>query len=473
MMRPGYRVPCAPPPTPSPPPVRSAALDGLEAEIVLTILVLTVNVTVSLTGFSWSKGALITPDLLPSLAVTSFWTPWASPQYQIPSAVVATPVYVGCYADTLASSGGARAILNAQALSSGDAAKNTPARCANFAATAGNAVFGVQNGNQCFHSNDLGAATFQGVSSTCSVNCTGDASLKCGGVSQNSVYVMPTYVGCYVDSTTRAMGTLLSVSSNSLAACGAAAAAAGFSVFGMQAGTQCYASNDLAAATAQGPSTACIAACPGSGTETCGGSWANTVYTIIGTSPVTTGMVPILPSGDLYLQGSFTGTLGLGVKGCSVTITGDGLFYVNTLRRRVVTQLSASPSVIFGPITLDLAPVYTGTYTLEASQGRLLLRASVSQVAKGLAPVILAISIIKSAMSSQCVPGGGGGVESVGVGRGCGDGGGGGGGTHSPRFGPFSLCNYAGSALRGALCVAIHRRLCPPIFGTVSQRSQT
>ena len=51
----------------------------------------------------------------------------------------------------------------------------------------------------------------------------------------------------------------------------------------MQGGDQCYYGTDLGAAIAQGPSTACTSACfyVEAGLSNCGGTNANSVYTIL------------------------------------------------------------------------------------------------------------------------------------------------------------------------------------------------
>ena len=49
----------------------------------------------------------------------------------------------------------------------------------------------------------------------------------------------------------------------------------------MQFGFQCFYGNDLSAATSLGPSTACTSTCVDTTKTNCGGSWANSVYTVI------------------------------------------------------------------------------------------------------------------------------------------------------------------------------------------------
>ena len=49
----------------------------------------------------------------------------------------------------------------------------------------------------------------------------------------------------------------------------------------MQGGDKCFYGTDLGAAIAQGPSTACTAACTSATQVNCGGTNANSVYTVL------------------------------------------------------------------------------------------------------------------------------------------------------------------------------------------------
>ncbi|MGD0525634.1 MAG: WSC domain-containing protein [Polyangiaceae bacterium] len=92
----------------------------------------------------------------------------------------------------------------------------------------------------------------------------------------------PKYLGCYNDSATRDLPyNAYSSSSNTVELCVATCKAAGYAYAGAQYGSQCFCGNSYGG---QGTSTNCNMACSGNGAETCGGSYANSVYA---TAPVT------------------------------------------------------------------------------------------------------------------------------------------------------------------------------------------
>ena len=87
----------------------------------------------------------------------------------------------------------------------------------------------------------------------------------------------PTYLGCYTDSATRAIPNF-APGYGTPAACAAYVASQGGTVFGMEAGSECWWGTDLVAAVAQGPAS-CGAPCTADTSKNCGGSWALAVYT--------------------------------------------------------------------------------------------------------------------------------------------------------------------------------------------------
>lgn len=52
----------------------------------------------------------------------------------------------------------------------------------------------------------------------------------------------------------------------------------GYSLFGLEAGRECYVGNDLVRAVAQGASSGCNYACTGRDCDKCGGHWAISIY---------------------------------------------------------------------------------------------------------------------------------------------------------------------------------------------------
>ena len=91
------------------------------------------------------------------------------------------------------------------------------------------------------------------------------------------------YLGCFGDTgADRALPIELDRSSNnSVSNCRRLAMAAGYVYFGVQAGTECWATNDTINPFKYGPAS-CTVGCPQNATQICGGPWANAVYSTLG-----------------------------------------------------------------------------------------------------------------------------------------------------------------------------------------------
>lgn len=90
-------------------------------------------------------------------------------------------------------------------------------------------------------------------------------------------------LGCWADNAARQLPTRLSGASNAIMRdCAWLAYNQGKTFFGLQYGGECYGGNTDPRALGQ--STQCNMKCQGNPSETCGGSWANTVYQIVATS---------------------------------------------------------------------------------------------------------------------------------------------------------------------------------------------
>ncbi|KAI0338032.1 WSC-domain-containing protein [Trametopsis cervina] len=87
-------------------------------------------------------------------------------------------------------------------------------------------------------------------------------------------------VGCLVDSSARAL-TGFSTSSSSMTpqTCASTCASKGFSMAGVEFGTECYCGNSLANGH-NATSDQCNMACGGSNSQTCGGNWAINVFKV-------------------------------------------------------------------------------------------------------------------------------------------------------------------------------------------------
>ena len=163
-------------------------------------------------------------------------------------------------------------------------------------------IFGLQNGGECWVSNDLQKAEDYGQcgSGTTGANKNCNCSNKlcangdsCGDAWANALYQITKYQyrGCYGDSSARAMPLQLGYV-NSINDCYNLALRNKYTVFGLQYGGQCWVSNDLTAAERYGQCSSgttgtnvnCNCSnmqCPNG--DNCGDSWANAVYEI---SPV-------------------------------------------------------------------------------------------------------------------------------------------------------------------------------------------
>ncbi|HTP28875.1 MAG TPA: WSC domain-containing protein [Anaeromyxobacteraceae bacterium] len=180
-----------------------------------------------------------------------------------------SPAYVGCYTDS------ATRALSVQLASSGATVES----CIAAAQAAQLAYAGVQYGGQCFGGNTLGHSV--AAASACNMPCSADAAETCGGFWYNSIYraassAAASYKGCYTDSASRALPTLLLSSGATVESCIAAAQAAQLAYAGVQYGGQCFGGNTLGYSVAA--ASTCNMPCSANAAETCGGSWRNSIY---------------------------------------------------------------------------------------------------------------------------------------------------------------------------------------------------
>src|SRR4029077_17508832 len=83
------------------------------------------------------------------------------------------------------------------------------------------------------------------------------------------------YLGCYADTATRDLPYMALSGSGSIESCKSACAAASYKYAGAQYGSQCFCGNSYGRYHA---STSCNMPCTANASETCGGTWANSVY---------------------------------------------------------------------------------------------------------------------------------------------------------------------------------------------------
>ncbi|CAM9680684.1 unnamed protein product [Pylaiella littoralis] len=191
--------------------------------------------------------------------------------------------YSGCYADPED---------NRSMAAEADTGAMTAAFCATLCS--GSPFFGTQYGKECWCGDDSSAQilSVNGVT-TCGDSCSGDSSETCGGSYAMSVYsrgdaIPPPsttsggdeyeYSGCYADpDSSRSMAK--EADSDAMTAASCALLCSGSPFFGTQYEVECWCGDDSSAQilSANGVTT-CGDSCSGDSSETCGGSYAMSVY---------------------------------------------------------------------------------------------------------------------------------------------------------------------------------------------------
>lgn len=98
-------------------------------------------------------------------------------------------------------------------------------------------------------------------------------------IATTTVPSVPTYVGCYTDTGTRALPNQIPLSGVTVETCTQAAKSAGYKYAGLQYGTQCFAGNVLG--FYKDAETACNYGCVANYTQWCGGTWHNSVWQVL------------------------------------------------------------------------------------------------------------------------------------------------------------------------------------------------
>jgi hypothetical protein len=171
---------------------------------------------------------------------------------------------LGCYTDS-----SARALPTVLAWSGA-----TPESCIASAKAHNLAYAGVQYGGQCFGGNTLGYSHV--ATSDCNMPCSANPGELCGGPWRNGVYSTSSFVGCYTDSSTRALPTVLAWSGATPESCIASAKAHNLAYAGVQYGGQCFGGNTLGYSHVA--TSDCNMPCSANPGELCGGPWRNRVY---------------------------------------------------------------------------------------------------------------------------------------------------------------------------------------------------
>ncbi|KAI9349634.1 hypothetical protein BDR26DRAFT_852503 [Obelidium mucronatum] len=150
--------------------------------------------------------------------------------------------------------------------------------CSKLAASQGFPLFGLEYGYECFAGYSY--AYSPSPSTGCNMNCEGNNSEICGGGNAISVYTASSFrfAGCFSDdANSRVLPNLIGNSVGmTVEACAQLARVWGFSMFGLEAGKECWAGN--AYEYYPKSSDQCVAACTGQNGQLCGGWGSISVY---------------------------------------------------------------------------------------------------------------------------------------------------------------------------------------------------
>ncbi|KAJ7752824.1 hypothetical protein DFH07DRAFT_921710 [Mycena maculata] len=234
----------------------------------------------------------------------------------------------------------------------------TPALCQSTCASQGFTIAGVEDGSQCYCGNSfVGGTPATASTSDCSTPCGGDSSSTCGGAWRIQIYIASgatttattisttttttsalasTSTGwvlsnaCAVDTSARFLqGYSVTTSSLTPALCQFTCAGQGFTIAGVEYGSQCYCGNSFVGGTPATASTSdCNTPCAGDSSSTCGGSWLLQIYTASGatttatTTSTTTASAPVSTSTGWVLSNACAvDTSSRILQGYSVTIS--------------------------------------------------------------------------------------------------------------------------------------------------------
>ncbi|KAG8958693.1 hypothetical protein FRC03_008903 [Tulasnella sp. 419] len=202
--------------------------------------------------------------------------------------------YVGCWSDL-----GSARTLSKQVLNDNTVSVNS---CIAACEKAGYIYGGPEYNHECWCGNSLGSQSKSIPESTCNMKCAADSSQICGAGNAISLYakssvtqsatsttttsaqststqVGGTYVGCYVDSSTRLLnGAAITASTLTISQCVSRCGAMGFSFAGAEAGKECYCGNSISGGS-KVADTQCSTVCAGDANQKCGGGWRLSVYT--------------------------------------------------------------------------------------------------------------------------------------------------------------------------------------------------
>jgi len=212
-----------------------------------------------------------------------------APQPVLPAAKGGSGGYLGCFKDE------SRRDLKEKEWSDG---KMTPEKCVSSCREEGFPYAGVQYGSYCFCGNRYGKYG-QINEKKCNMPCSGDSDLDCGGSWANRVFSVSgaagapekplvesvkggkgRYLGCFKDESRRDLKEKeWSDGKMTPEKCISYCREEGFQYAGAQYGSYCFCGNRYGK-YGQIPEKSCKSPCSGDSDLDCGGSWANSVYSV-------------------------------------------------------------------------------------------------------------------------------------------------------------------------------------------------
>ncbi|KAI9768419.1 MAG: hypothetical protein M1839_004116 [Geoglossum umbratile] len=162
----------------------------------------------------------------------------------------------------------------------------TPQLCAKMCT--GYLFYGVENGNTCLCGKVLHDGYPRAQDSDCNSQCTGNSTIKCGGVWRLQVYTVSpfekgppplnfTLKGCYEDQWERALPNFLRLDSRMTPAL-CAGFCQGYKFMGVEYSTQCMCGYAFSGNYPKVPDTDCNATCGGDESQNCGATWRLNLY---------------------------------------------------------------------------------------------------------------------------------------------------------------------------------------------------
>lgn len=224
-----------------------------------------------------------------TLSLTDAQVSGSVAQLSIPTTLPNGWASQGCWTDVQGRTIGAAGYASATAM--------TAESCISFCETRGFAYAGVEYSSECFCGNTLAPAAAQVAASACNMPCSGDALQPCGGGGRLNLFHSAAvsgpktnpgvndfvHMGCYSEGTTGrtlthgVSGAVVPEAQMTVDRCTAACASAGFSLAGVEYGSECFCGHVISNGGA--PATGCNMVCNGNSSEFCGAGGRLNVYT--------------------------------------------------------------------------------------------------------------------------------------------------------------------------------------------------